>query len=122
MHSYDIGKYIAALLDEEKAWPEMSAFAGDKVSFNEMVVMAERVTGMMVPACNTTELADAPMTGQKFEVSFEPIERLEKKEVEVPEQPEGSYDSGEGLAQATAEFGLMVVKGMMDASIDGLPG
>lgn len=120
MHSHDIGKYIAALLDEEKAWPEMSAFAGDKVSFNEMVEMAERVTGMMVPACNTIEVADARMTGQKFEVSFEPIERLEKKEVEVLEQPEGSYDFGEGLAQVTAEFGLMVVKGMMDASIDGL--
>jgi hypothetical protein len=35
-------------------------------------------------------------------------------------QPEGSYDFGEGLGQITAEFGLMVVKGMMDASVDGL--
>ena len=48
-----------------------------------MVDMAERVTGVMVPVCNTIEVADVRMTGQKFEVSFEPIERLENKEVEV---------------------------------------
>jgi hypothetical protein len=50
MHSHDIGRYIAALLDDQNAWPEMSAFAGDKVSFNEMVDMAEKIMGMMIPA------------------------------------------------------------------------
>lgn len=36
------------------------------------------------------------------------------------EQPQGSYDFGEGLRDITAEFGLMVVKGIMDASVDGM--
>lgn len=60
------------------------------------------------------------ITGQKWEVTYEPVEQLEKKDVAVFEQPEGSYDFGEGLRDVTAEFGLMVVKGIMDASVDGL--
>jgi hypothetical protein len=59
-------------------------------------------------------------TGQKWEVTYEPVSRLEKKDVVVFEQPEGSYDFGERLRDVTAEFGLIVVKDMMDASVDGL--
>ncbi|CAI9630187.1 hypothetical protein GT037_010825 [Alternaria burnsii] len=102
LHSHDIAKYIAELLDDGRPWPEMSAFAGDRLSFNDMVEMAENITG------------------KKFEVSFEPVVNLEKKDVVVLDQPEGSYDFGEGLREVTAEFGLMVVKGMMDVKADGL--
>jgi len=45
LHSFDIAKFVAALLDEEKRWPETSAFTGDRISFNEMVAMAERIMG-----------------------------------------------------------------------------
>lgn len=34
------------------------------------------------------------ITGQKWEVTYEPVSRLEKKDVVVFEQPEGSYDFG----------------------------
>ena len=46
LHSADVGKYIAALLDEEKRWPELSPFASDKYTWNKLVEVAEKVTGM----------------------------------------------------------------------------
>ncbi|KAJ5275589.1 hypothetical protein N7505_004134 [Penicillium chrysogenum] len=102
LHSFDLAKFVAALLDEESRWPETSAFAGDRITFNEVVELAESIMG------------------QKWEVTYEPVSRLEKKDVVVFEQPEGSYDFGERLRDVTAEFGLIVVKDMMDASVDGL--
>ncbi|KAM0208117.1 hypothetical protein ACHAQI_007126 [Fusarium lateritium] len=102
LHSFDIAKFTAALINDENKWPEISAFSGDRITFNEMVALAERTTG------------------KKWEVTYEPIERLESKDVEVFEQPPGSYDFGEKLRVVTAEFGLMVVQGIMDASADGL--
>jgi nucleoside-diphosphate-sugar epimerase len=45
LHSTNVAKYIAALLDEEKRWPEFSAFASDKLTWNEVVGIAERITG-----------------------------------------------------------------------------
>jgi nucleoside-diphosphate-sugar epimerase len=47
MHSTDVAKYIAALLDEEKKWPELSPFASDKLTWNKVVEIAERVTGRL---------------------------------------------------------------------------
>ncbi|KAK5048685.1 hypothetical protein LTR84_005776 [Exophiala bonariae] len=102
LHSLDIAKYVAALIDEEKPWPEISAFAGSTMSFSEMVEIAERIQG------------------RKWEVSYEPVENLEKKDIFVFKQPEDSYDFGDGLREITAEFGLMVVKGIMDANVEGL--
>ena len=45
LHSTDIAKYTVALLDEKK-WPEFSAFASDRLAWHELVMLAERVTGM----------------------------------------------------------------------------
>jgi hypothetical protein len=47
LHSVDIAKYTAALLDEEK-WPETSAFASDQMSWTELVKMAERVMSQLI--------------------------------------------------------------------------
>lgn len=44
LHSVDLAKYIAAMLEQEN-WPEVSAFVGDRMSWGEMVRVAERVTG-----------------------------------------------------------------------------
>ncbi|CAI6340400.1 unnamed protein product [Periconia digitata] len=48
LHSRDVGRYVAALVDEAedgKEWPEISAFAGDRMTWGEAVKLAEEVTG-----------------------------------------------------------------------------
>lgn len=45
LHSIDIAKYVAALIDDEKKWPETSAFASDKMSWNELVKLSEDIMG-----------------------------------------------------------------------------
>jgi nucleoside-diphosphate-sugar epimerase len=44
LHSNDLAKYIAAMLEQD-SWPEFSAFAGDKMSWGELLALAEQVTG-----------------------------------------------------------------------------
>jgi hypothetical protein len=44
LHSNDLAKYIAAMLEQEN-WPEFSAFAGDRMSWGELLALAEEVTG-----------------------------------------------------------------------------
>jgi hypothetical protein len=44
LHSNDMAKYIAAML-EQNSWPEFSAFAGDRMSWGELLTLAEEVTG-----------------------------------------------------------------------------
>ncbi|CAN9100423.1 unnamed protein product [Alternaria alternata] len=103
LHSTDVAKYIAALLDEEKRWPEFSAFASDKLTWNKVVETAERVTG------------------EKWEVTYDPIDKLEQGQATLFEQPEGSYALPEDATRSMmAEFGVMAVKGIMDITGEGL--
>ncbi|KAL7658365.1 hypothetical protein M752DRAFT_296833 [Aspergillus phoenicis ATCC 13157] len=81
---------------------KISAFAGDRITFNEMVDMAKRLM------C------------QKWEATYEPINRLATREVIVFEQPEGSYNFGEELREATADIGPTVLEKFMDARVDDL--
>lgn len=46
LHTTDLSRYIAALLEEEE-WPEVSAFAASSLTWNQFVEVAERVTGML---------------------------------------------------------------------------
>lgn len=48
LHSVDVAKYVAALLDEQAKWPETSAFASSKLTWNELVSIAERVMGEQI--------------------------------------------------------------------------
>ncbi|CAN9112197.1 unnamed protein product [Alternaria sp. RS040] len=103
LHSTDVAKYIAALLDEEKRWPEFSAFASDKLTWNKVVETAERVTG------------------GKWEVTYDPIDKLEQGQATLFKQPEGSYGLPEDATRSMmAEFGVMAVKGVMDITGEGL--
>ncbi|RYN45251.1 hypothetical protein AA0114_g9239 [Alternaria tenuissima] len=103
LHSTDVAKYIAALLDEEKRWSEFSAFASDKLTWNKVVETAERVTG------------------EKWEVTYDPIDKLEQGQATLFEQPEGSYGLPEDATRSMmAEFGVMAVKGIMDITGEGL--
>lgn len=45
LHSLEIARFVAALVDDERRWPETSVFIGDKLTFNEMVSLAEGVMG-----------------------------------------------------------------------------
>lgn len=47
LHSRDIAKYVAALLNETKRWPETSAFASDRMTWNELVKVAENIMGKL---------------------------------------------------------------------------
>jgi nucleoside-diphosphate-sugar epimerase len=44
LHSNDLAKYIAAMLEQDR-WPEHSAFAGDRMTWGELLALAEEVTG-----------------------------------------------------------------------------
>jgi len=44
LHSNDLAKYIAAMLDQN-SWPEHSAFAGDRMSWRELLKLGEEITG-----------------------------------------------------------------------------
>ncbi|RAR11857.1 NAD(P)-binding protein [Stemphylium lycopersici] len=103
LHSTDVAKYIAALLEEEAQWPEISAFASDKLTWNGLVELAEKVTG------------------QKWDVTYDRLAQLERGQATLFEPPEGSYNLPEDATrQMMAEFGVMAVKGLMDVSGQGL--
>lgn len=55
LHSNDLAKYIAAMLEQD-SWPEFSPFAGDKMSWGQLLALAEKVTGKCsVPAYHWIE-------------------------------------------------------------------
>lgn len=47
LHTSDLGRYVCALLEVEGQWPEISAFVGGVVSWNQFVNLAEKVTGTL---------------------------------------------------------------------------
>ncbi|KAF1947391.1 NAD(P)-binding protein [Clathrospora elynae] len=103
LHSVDIAKYVVALLGEEGRWPETSAFASDRMTWNELITLAEDIMG------------------EKWDVTYESLEQLEMGETTLFKQPEGSYHLPEEAArQMVAEWGIMAVKGVMDASGEGV--
>ncbi|KAM0544357.1 hypothetical protein ACHAPJ_011893 [Fusarium lateritium] len=67
-YSYDVAKFVVASLDL-KEWPEVSRIAGDIITWHEFVRIAEEVTG------------------EKFQVAYDSIERLENGQLtELPSQ------------------------------------
>ncbi|OAL70948.1 hypothetical protein A7D00_4610 [Trichophyton violaceum] len=60
-YSYDMAKFIAKLLGTEE-WPEFAYMGGDDLTFNELVKMGEEISGT------------------KFEVSYDPLEKVKNNE------------------------------------------
>jgi hypothetical protein len=59
--------------------------------------------------------------GAKWDVTYDPIEKLEKGEGTVLEQPVGSMKlPEEALRHLWAEFGIMADRGLMDVTSEGL--
>lgn len=107
LHSLDVARYLGAMVgggERDAEWPEVSAFASDRMSWGEMVRVAEKVMG------------------EKWSVSHDSVEALEKGQGTLFKQPEGSYEGFEedALRHMVSEFGLMTVQGLMDISGQGL--
>ncbi|OJZ91581.1 hypothetical protein ASPFODRAFT_123349 [Aspergillus luchuensis CBS 106.47] len=64
-YSYDLAAYIVKLLDLEE-WPEFSIFAGDDITFNELLKLAEEARG------------------KKFDVVYDSAENIKAGQVTVP--------------------------------------
>lgn len=47
-YTFDVAKFVVALQDLEK-WPEVSRFAGNIITWNEFLRLAEEVTGGLSP-------------------------------------------------------------------------
>lgn len=61
------------------------------------------------------------MIGAKWEVTYDPIDKLEQGQATLLEQPEDSYELPEDATRAmVAEWGVMTVKGAMDITRVGL--
>jgi nucleoside-diphosphate-sugar epimerase len=124
LHSTDVAKYIAALLDEGKRWPEFSAFASDKLTWNKVVKIAESVTGkesLLTILWSLRAMLMVVFVGTKWEITYDPIEKLEQGQATLFKQPNGSYLLPEDAIRGmVAEYGVMAVKGIMDITGDGL--
>jgi hypothetical protein len=66
-------------------------------------------------------LSNHDSLGTTWDVTYDPIEKLEKGEVTVLEQPAGSMElPGKVLRHFWTEFGIMAHKGLMDVTTEGL--
>lgn len=89
----------------------------------DMLKLAEGVTGMYHIALFIAILGMIIMRGlgTEWEVTYDAIEKLEKGEGTVLEQPDGAIEMPEdALRHMWSEFGIMAVKGLMDVTEDGL--
>ncbi|KAK4503495.1 hypothetical protein PRZ48_004410 [Zasmidium cellare] len=101
-YSYDAAWFVAKLLDLPQ-WPKESKIVGDTVTWNEFLQMAEEVTG------------------DKFDTTYDSVEKLKRFEVtELPGHAQ-LYDkySKKGLQWFLAAFELMTTDETSYVSRDG---
>jgi hypothetical protein len=66
-------------------------------------------------------LADSDYSDTKWDVTYDPIEKLEKGDGTVLEQPAGAIElPDEALRHLWSEFGIMAHQGLMDITTEGL--
>ncbi|SPO01759.1 uncharacterized protein DNG_04432 [Cephalotrichum gorgonifer] len=98
-HSFDIGRFTAALLTKDK-WEEESFIIGDKMTWNEFVRIGQEVKGT------------------NFTVVYDSMEKLKREQVtELPSHP-SLYPlfpiPKETLQAMFAHFGIMFENGALD--------
>lgn len=98
-HTADVGRFAASLLGLS-AWPEESYIIGETLTLKEFVAVVEEAKG------------------EKFDVVYDPVEKLEKGEVtELPGHRDlYAYMPREMLQGFSAAVGLMFEKGYFDYS------
>lgn len=90
-YSVDVARFVVRLLDEER-WDREVGLVGQDVSFEELVRVAEEVTG------------------RKFDVGYDGREKLERGEVGVLCEDE---EESEKWREVLNLFGKLVVEGLM---------
>ncbi|KAH7420025.1 hypothetical protein BKA64DRAFT_652219 [Cadophora sp. MPI-SDFR-AT-0126] len=95
----DVGKFVVASLGLEK-WSEESTIIGDKKTWNEVLAIAEKVTG------------------SKFQTSYDPVEKLQKGEItELPSHVHFyPFFPKPALQGLLASFGIWFESGDFDLS------
>ncbi|KAF6815146.1 NmrA-like family protein [Colletotrichum plurivorum] len=98
-YSKDLARFLDRLVDETE-WPEWSIISGADTSMNELVGLAEKVTG------------------DKFDVAYDPIEDLEKGKATLVFDGGASY-GGMDPAMMAAMLGLSIAQEKMLLPKDG---
>jgi len=93
----DVGRFVVASLDLEK-WQEESIMVGDRKSWNEVLTIAETVTG------------------SKFQTFYDPVDKLQKGQVtELPGHiPSYPFFPKEALQGLLATFGYWFETGVFN--------
>ncbi|GMG22393.1 unnamed protein product [Aspergillus oryzae] len=87
-HTFDVAQYVAALIGEEK-WNERSIIIGDKLTWNDLVSLAETTKGLyMHRSVQIMIFFDLEILGTKFDVTYDGEEKLKTFQVtELPSHP-----------------------------------
>ncbi|KAJ5543186.1 hypothetical protein N7535_005615 [Penicillium sp. DV-2018c] len=102
-YTYDMAEYLVRALDLEQ-WPEFTVIVGDEVTYNQVLDMAEEIT-------------EVTGTGEKFQVTYDSLEKVMSGDVTVPPQPEGVDASSDELKEMTALVSRLTV-----SDVFSLPG
>jgi nucleoside-diphosphate-sugar epimerase len=97
-HTADVATFIANILNLKEKWPVEAYVIGEKITLNELVACAEKAKGV------------------KFDVKYDPMEKLQKSETtELPNQKEVYpwYPKPE-LQRFSAMLGTMMETGQFD--------
>ncbi len=98
-YSKDVARVIDRLVDED-VWPQFSIVSGSDTTFNEMVAIAERVTG------------------DKFNVAYDSLEDLKAGKAKLVSEDGGSYNGFDPVMIA-AMVGTLLAEGKMILPKDG---
>ncbi|KAI8271205.1 hypothetical protein K4K58_000083 [Colletotrichum sp. SAR11_239] len=98
-YSKDLARFLDRLLDET-SWPEWSIISGTDTCMNELVSLAEKVTG------------------DKFDVVYDPVEDLQKGKATLVFEDGASY-GGMDSALMAAMLGLSIAQNEMLLPKDG---
>ncbi|KAJ5579973.1 uncharacterized protein N7459_005958 [Penicillium hispanicum] len=91
-YTYDLAAYMVKLLDLNK-WPEFSVVVGDEVTYNQLLRMAEDITGKSL---------------------IHHHDQINAGNVTVPPMPDGTEGSPEELQEITALVSRLTVNGVFD--------
>ncbi|KAM0389233.1 hypothetical protein ACHAO7_011774 [Fusarium culmorum] len=99
-YTFDVAKFVIATLDLPK-WDELMYCYGEKTTWNEILKQAEEVTG------------------SRFDVSYDPPEKLQKGEVTSLPSNEGTPDFPRQVLEGLMSFwGLYALEGKYDMPTD----
>jgi len=100
-HTWDIARFVAALVASDEKWEKKSYIIGDKVTWKEFVRFAEGAKE------------------RRFEVGYDSLEMLRRGEVtELPSHREAyPFFPKEVLQGLLAGFGVMIEEGVFDFEV-----